>query len=110
MECIDLSMRRESKGDAEMHFAVIYAPGPAWTESETEHNQVLERHIAYQRRRLAEGSLFLGGPFAGGPGGMAVFEAASKEEVEAILAEDPAIASGFYVVTIHPWRIASRRE
>jgi len=91
-----------------MHVAVIYSKGPAWTDSDAAQDQI-EAHKAYQHRNFEAGKLVMGGPFIDEAGGMAIYEAQSKEEVEAIVQNDPAVKSGFYLASLHSWRIAVRR-
>jgi uncharacterized protein YciI len=93
-----------------MYFAVIYEPGPNRTERGSEPSQPLDGHIRHQQEQLRKGVLVMGGPFSDRPGGMAVFEAETQEEIESILAADPSIQEGYYTATIYPWRVVSRRE
>jgi len=51
-----------------MHFAVIYAPGPNWTDKVPEQAEQTNGHIAHQQRQLKEKALVLGGPFTDRPG------------------------------------------
>jgi uncharacterized protein YciI len=63
------------------------------------------------RRLRDEGRLVLGGPFLDEEsGGLAVIEAGSLEEADALAREDPSIASGFLTVHVRPWLAAMRRE
>ncbi len=39
-------------------------------------------------------------------GGMAVLEVESRDEADEIVQNDPAVRDGFYVIALHPWRIA----
>ena len=72
--------------------------------------EMLEAHWAYLRRLHAEGQLVVAGPSWAGddPYGIGVFDLRAREEVEALLAEDPAITSGAMRAEIRPLRIVTR--
>jgi len=91
-----------------MHVAVIYSEGPNWRD-EGPDGEHISRHIAYQRKNFEARKLVMGGPFMDEAGGMAVFEVDSREEAAKIVQNDPAVKDGFYIVALHPWRIAQQR-
>jgi len=72
--------------------------------------EMLEAHWAYLRRLHAEGKLVVAGPSWTGddPFGIGVFDVRERAEVEAALAEDPAITSGAMYADIRPMRIITR--
>jgi uncharacterized protein len=72
--------------------------------------EMLEAHWAYLRRLHEEGKLVVAGPSWTGddPYGIGVFDVRDREEVEAALAEDPAITSGAMHAEIRPLRIITR--
>ena len=76
---------------------------------EDEH-EMLEAHWAYLRKLHAEGKLVVAGPSWTGddPYGVGVFDLRERGEVEAILAEDPAITSGAMRAEIRPMKIITR--
>jgi uncharacterized protein len=68
-------------------------------------NKLQEGHMANIRAMAAQGKLMVAGPF-GDDGywrGIFIFDAASKEEVIALLQNDPAIKAGRLDYEIHPW-------
>ncbi len=75
-----------------------------------EERDMLEAHWAYLRRLHAEGVLVVAGPSWTGddPYGIGVFDVRDREDVEAMLAEDPAITSGAMRAEIRPLRIVTR--
>ena len=91
-----------------MHVAVIYSKGPNWRK-EGPDGEHISRHIAYQRKNFEAKKLVMGGPFMDEAGGMAVFEVDSRDEAAEIVQNDPAVKAGFYVTSLHPWRIAQKR-
>lgn len=68
-------------------------------------NRLQEGHMANIQRLHDEGKLLVAGPFGddGNWRGIFIFNAASKEEVESMLAGDPAISAGRLDYEIHPW-------
>lgn len=84
-------------------YAVVYASSPGSALTSDQAAELQHRHVAYQEHHFTEGRLVMGGPYAGIPGGMALFNAASQEEVERITAGDPAVAGGLYVAEVRPW-------
>ncbi len=75
-----------------------------------EEREMLEAHWDYLRRLHAEGKLVVAGPSWTGddPYGVGVFDLRERAEVEALLAEDPAITSGAMRAEIRPMTIITR--
>ncbi len=90
-----------------MSWLVILRAARDGVEDERE---MLEAHWAYLRTLHAEGKLVVGGPSWTGddPYGIGVFDLRERDEVEALLAEDPAITSGAMRAEIRPMRIVTR--
>ncbi len=84
-------------------FLVVLKPGPAWLEGKPVSEQPLSEHGRYVLQRYAEGLIQEAGPFTDNSGGAVIYRADSVEDVEALLAEDPAIADGVLVPRVHPW-------
>ncbi len=65
-------------------------------------------HMANMGKMAAEGKLLIAGPFTDNANwrGIFIFKSASKDEVEAMLQQDPAIAAGRLAYEIHPWMTA----
>jgi len=68
-------------------------------------NKLQEGHMKNMEVMANAGKLTLAGPFGddGNWRGLFIFNAATKEEVEALLKNDPAIAAGRLDYEIHPW-------
>ncbi|MCU0396291.1 MAG: YciI family protein [Chitinophagaceae bacterium] len=68
-------------------------------------NQLQAGHMANMQRMADMGKLIVAGPFGddGHWRGIFIFDAASREEVEALLKTDPAISAGRLDYEIHPW-------
>ena len=91
-----------------MSFLVILRPARDGIEDEQE---MLEAHWDYLRRLHDEGKLLVAGPswVGGDQFGIGVFDQRDRAEVEALLAEDPAITSGAMRAEIRPMRIVAGR-
>jgi uncharacterized protein YciI len=69
---------------------VVREPGPGWDSSRTRVEQDgWPAHAAFMNALAEEGFVVLGGPLAGTLDVLVVFDAASPEEIEARLADDP---------------------
>lgn len=90
-----------------MSFIVIMRPARAGIEGE---QHVLEAHWAYLRQLHTDGKLVVAGPSWVGddPFGVGIFDLKERAEVEAIVAADPAVTSGWLTPEIRPMRIVTR--
>jgi uncharacterized protein YciI len=72
-------------------------------------DKIQQGHMANITRLYNEGKLKVAGPFGddGNWRGIFIFDCSSKEEVEKLLATDPAIESGRLTYEIHPWWTAA---
>ena len=63
-------------------------------------------HRQYLTSVFEQGKLVISGPFTDDGGGLMVYEAASAEEVEAIIAEDPFARQGVFLSwELRPWNV-----
>ena len=67
--------------------------------------KIQDGHMANINSLYNEGKLKVAGPFGddGDWRGIFIFDCATKEEVEKLLATDPAISAGRLAYDIHPW-------
>lgn len=67
--------------------------------------KIQEGHLANITRLAEMGKIVVAGPFGddGNWRGIFIFNCETKEEVEKLLATDPAIAAGRLAYEIHPW-------
>ena len=84
--------------------------GPAWTPDETpETKKIFEGHMANIKAMAASGKLVIAGPTdmpvedRTAVAGIFLFDVPNKADVEALLANDPAIAAKRLVPEILPW-------
>lgn len=89
----------------EFHMAILKR-GPKWTAAETaEAKRVQQEHVKYVLSTLDSGKAIIAGPFTedGEIIGVFVFRAPSAAEAKAWAEADPSVASGHYIVEMHPW-------
>jgi uncharacterized protein YciI len=68
------------------------------------------RHFERLQRMLADGQLILAGPTLGRVNtGIAVFEAPDEEAARQVMADDPAISSGYARGELRPFRVSLLR-
>jgi uncharacterized protein YciI len=79
---------------------VHYDPGPAWLPGKPVFEQPLEGHAEFNEQRIADGTLIVSGPLIGRDGGFALYRGPDQATVIDLLAEDPAVCSGVFVVTV----------
>lgn len=88
---------------------VLLRRGPAWTPEQTpETKQIFAGHMANIEAMHKAGKLVLAGPLDGDQvepsyAGLFVMDVASDAEARALLAHDPAIASGRFVPELRQW-------
>ncbi|MEH1857620.1 MAG: YciI family protein [Nostoc sp.] len=68
-------------------------------------DQYVPAHKAYIRELITKGHKARTGYWVEQRGGMLLFEAASKEEAEAIIADDPLVKHGCVNYQLYEWRI-----
>jgi uncharacterized protein YciI len=68
--------------------------------------EVVEEHFTYLKRALEEGHLILAGPCLDGAFGVVILEAASSEEAQQFMHDDPAIKKGLMTGDIHSFRLS----
>jgi uncharacterized protein YciI len=68
--------------------------------------EVRPAHREYLTGLLNSGRLMLGGPFTDDSGGIIIYEAASAEDAEKLVSEDPFAKSGVFVSwKIRQWKL-----
>jgi uncharacterized protein YciI len=79
-----------------MKFAVL----ATYTTDKAKTAEIRPLHRAHLTDLFKKGKLAISGPFGDDSGGLLVFEAESKEEVEALLAGDPFVKNGVITSTV----------
>lgn len=89
------------------YWFVMLSRGPRRAEPMADEEvAALQRgHMAHMAQEHAAGRLVLAGPFGddGDWRGIQIYDAGSREEVEAICARDPAVAAGRLACEVRPW-------
>lgn len=62
-------------------------------------------HKAYVQDLIAKGHQARSGYWAEGGGGMLLFQAATMEEAQAIVSQDPLVKNGCVKYELHEWRV-----
>jgi uncharacterized protein YciI len=65
----------------------------------------LDAHFAWLKDQHESGALLLSGPARQRGYGMLLFRAASREELDRIIATDPNIVSGMRTSEVHDWEV-----
>jgi uncharacterized protein len=71
----------------------------------SQRNQLLQGHLKNIGRLAKEGKLLLAGPFLdkGDLAGIFIFNVTTIEEAKNLVATDPAVKAGLFVIELHPW-------
>jgi uncharacterized protein YciI len=98
------------------YFAVFREPGPAWARGRSRAEQdAWDAHAAFMNALAESGFIVLGGPVGDvGPDNartLLIVDAASAQEIERRLAEDPWSRMGLLrLVSVEPWLILLDRQ
>jgi len=80
------------------NFIVFFTPLDPTRDAE-----YLKQHIEYFDKLRAEGHVIANGKLEDGSGGIAIFQASSKQEVEQLLAADPFVALHIRKAEVKAW-------
>lgn len=81
-----------------MRYVAVMEMGPNWEASGKDGSQgaTMRAHYDHMKGLFEQGTLILGGPFRGAPGGLNVLEAPTKEAAEGALSADPGVKAGLF--------------
>jgi len=90
------------------YWFVMLLKGPVRNQDSATAAKIQKGHLDNMDKMYYDGKLKVAGPFGDGKDwqGIFIFDCATKEEVEALLKTDPAIAAGRLVADIRPWYTA----
>lgn len=71
-----------------------------------EEEAIIDEHFGYLKKGLTERKLILAGPCLDGDFGIVIFRAASKEEAEEFVENDPAVKNRIMNAELHPFRVS----
>jgi uncharacterized protein YciI len=91
-----------------MKFAAIIE----YLQDKAKVDEIRPTHRQYLRTLIEKGQLAATGPFTDGSGALIIYEAATKEEAEALLKADPFHQAGVFIkYVIRPWNaVMANRE
>jgi uncharacterized protein YciI len=82
---------------------------PGWTPGESPELERLQAaHLAYNRKLVEAGKLFLNGPMLDDDGslrGASIMNVGSLEEAQTLADGDPSVQAGRLMCEVHPWMI-----
>ena len=85
---------------------VRFGAGPTWTSGPPEKQQGWNDHAAFVDDLVARGTMVMGGPFADYSGSLIVLENVGEDEARALVARDPFIVNGVFVLeSVHTWNV-----
>ena len=90
----------------EKYWFVLLKTGPKQNYDSAEKKKIFDGHMANIVRLYNEGIIKVAGPFGKNDftwRGLFIFDCKTKEEAEKIVATDPAVAAGIFIVDIMPW-------
>ncbi len=98
-------MIKETVATAKRYFVALSKAGPKRDQTPEEIDRIQQEHIRHNLELRSRGVLLIHGPVTDDDQlrGIGVYAASSKEEVERIVAENPAATSGRLTYEIHEW-------
>ncbi|MBS1512458.1 MAG: hypothetical protein JST86_16560 [Bacteroidetes bacterium] len=101
----DTIVKKLAVDQIRQYWFVMLLAGPNRTQDAVTAAKIQEGHMANIKRLYNEGKIKVAGPFGddGKWRGIFIFDCNTKEEVEALLKTDPAVAAGRLAFDIHPW-------
>jgi uncharacterized protein YciI len=85
---------------------VRFRAGPTWESGPPEEQPGWDEHAAFVDELIARGTMVMGGPFADYSGTLIVLENAGPEEARELVADDPFIANGVFVLDdVRAWNV-----
>ena len=85
---------------------VIFRAGPAWGEGPPEDQPGWDAHADWVDDLIAKGTFVMGGPLADNSGSVSLLEGLTAAEAAALLATDPFVANGVFVLdSVRDWTV-----
>jgi uncharacterized protein YciI len=87
-------------------YVLRLARSGAFRQFSAKEEATIDQHFDYLKKGLAEKKLILAGPCVDGEFGLVIFRAASKEEAENFMRNDPAVKNHVMNAELHPFRVS----
>jgi uncharacterized protein YciI len=85
---------------------VRYRAGPSWDGGPPEEQPDWDAHAAFVDALVERGTFVMGGPFSDYTGSMVLFEGVDAEEVRRLVADDPFVQNGVFVLDdVREWTV-----
>ena len=85
---------------------VRFRAGPTWTSGPPDEQPGWDEHAAFIDDLVAHGTMVLGGPFADNSGSLTVLENIGEDEARELVARDPFVANGVFVLDeVRAWNV-----
>jgi uncharacterized protein YciI len=85
---------------------VTFRAGPAWTSGPPEEQPEWDAHADFVDALIDAGTFVMGGPFSDYSGSLTLLEGVTAAEAETLVAGDPFVANGVFVLdSIRDWTV-----
>ena len=85
---------------------VVWRAGPTWTSGGVREQPGWDAHAEFIDAQIEIGTFVMGGPFADNSGSMSLLEGVSVDEARRIIADDPFVANGVFVLdNVREWDV-----
>ncbi len=85
---------------------VRFRAGPTWTSGPPDDQPGWDEHAAFVDDLVERGLMVMGGPFSDSSGSLMLFEGVGEDEVRRLLADDPFVLNGVFVIEeVREWTI-----
>jgi uncharacterized protein YciI len=85
---------------------VAYRAGPTWRSGPPEEQADWDAHAEFVDALVDAGTFVMGGPFSDNSGSLVLFEGVSRADAEALVARDPFVQNGVFLVdSIRDWTV-----
>jgi uncharacterized protein len=85
---------------------VVWRAGPAWASGGVREQPSWDAHADFVDALIEKGTFVMGGPFADHSGSMSLLEGVTVDEAREIVAEDPFVENGVFVLDdVREWDV-----
>ena len=85
---------------------VLWRAGPTWTSGCVREQPRWDEHAEFIDALIENGTFVMGGPFADNSGSMSLLEGVTVDEARQIIAKDPFVENGVFVLDdLREWNV-----